>query len=317
MNVFGSASAVPARQFIATTRTEAKGLDQLVKDPASALRHLGEQSLTTKTQSADRNEHAPAISTATDRSLTGALVRQAIDEARGGLEKPAENGAAKNEAADGLKEAREKFAGGNTANGVNAAADEAAAGATEKHGLGQLSKEEQAAVQEMKARDREVRAHEQAHKNVGGRHAGAISFSYQKGPDGQQYAVGGGVPIDMSPEASPEATIAKMRVVIAAALAPADPSGPDRAIAQAAQGQLIQATAGARAERQAEAEELREGKAEEEGGRPELSEAGDRAPDASAVAGLLAVGAPDSPYTALGVVDFNALGERHEKSAAA
>ncbi len=312
MNVFGSASAVSARQFIATTRIEAKGLDQLVKDPASALRHLGEQSLTTKTRSADRNERAPAISTATDRSLSAALVRQAIDEARGGLEKPAENGAAKNETADGLKEAREKFAKQASPTGEGAEA-----GKSKEGGAGALSKEEQAAVQEMKARDREVRAHEQAHKNVGGRHAGAISFSYQKGPDGQQYAVGGSVPIDMSPEASPEATIAKMRVVISAALAPADPSGPDRAIAQAAQGQLIQATADARAERQAETEELREGKAEETGGPTDLPEAGDRAPDASAVAGLLAVGAPDSPYTALGVVDFNALGERHEKSAAA
>ena len=40
----------------------------------------------------------------------------------------------------------------------------------------QLTEDEQRAVQDLKARDREVRAHEQAHKVVGGQYAGEISY---------------------------------------------------------------------------------------------------------------------------------------------
>ena len=117
---------------------------------------------------------------------------------------------------------------------------------------GQLTDAEQKVVEELKARDREVRAHEQAHKNVGGRYAGAISYDFQRGPDGQNYAVGGSVPIDVSPENDPEDTISKMRIVIKAALAPAEPSAADRAVATAAQRQLFNAQAQLNVERAAE-----------------------------------------------------------------
>ncbi len=94
----------------------------------------------------------------------------------------------------------------------------------------------------LKARDREVRAHEAAHQAVGGQYAGAMSFTYQRGPDGAQYAVGGEVPIDVSPVAGdPQATIEKMRVVRAAAMAPAQPSGQDRAVAAQAMQTMLQA----------------------------------------------------------------------------
>nr|WP_245000418.1 putative metalloprotease CJM1_0395 family protein [Marinobacter daepoensis] len=97
---------------------------------------------------------------------------------------------------------------------------------------------------ELKARDREVRAHEAAHQAVGGQYAGAMSFTYQRGPDGAQYAVGGEVPIDVSPVAGdPQATIEKMRVVRAAAMAPAQPSGQDRAVAAQAMQVMLQAQA--------------------------------------------------------------------------
>ncbi|NNU16829.1 catalase [Parvularcula sp. ZS-1/3] len=113
----------------------------------------------------------------------------------------------------------------------------------EERRAGELTDGEKAVVQKLKARDREVRAHEQAHKAVGGEYAGAISYDYQRGPDGQNYAIGGSVPIDTSTEPTPEETIIKMQVVIRAALAPAEPSGPDRAIAAAAQAKLAQAQA--------------------------------------------------------------------------
>ena len=71
-----------------------------------------------------------------------------------------------------------------------------------------------------------MRAHEAAHQAAGGQYAGAMSFTYQRGPDGAQYAVGGEVPIDVSPVAGdPQATIEKMRVVRSAAMAPAGEDG--------------------------------------------------------------------------------------------
>jgi hypothetical protein len=94
-----------------------------------------------------------------------------------------------------------------------------------------LDEAEKRELEELKARDREVRAHEQAHAAVGGSFAGRPTYRMQTGPDGRRYAVGGEVQIDVSAEATPEATIAKARKIRAAALAPAEPSGADRAVA--------------------------------------------------------------------------------------
>jgi len=105
-----------------------------------------------------------------------------------------------------------------------------------------LSEQELKQLTELKARDREVRAHEAAHQAVGGQYAGAMSFTYQRGPDGAQYAVGGEVSIDLSPvQGDPQATIEKMRIVRAAAMAPAEPSGQDRAVAAQAMQIMLQA----------------------------------------------------------------------------
>lgn len=113
-----------------------------------------------------------------------------------------------------------------------------------------LSNEAQATLRQLQATDRRVRAHELAHLAAsGGLATGAPSYTYQKGPDGVNYAVGGEVSIDTSPARTPEETIAKAATIIAAALAPADPSPQDRAVAAAA-SQLAQQ---ARAELQSEA----------------------------------------------------------------
>lgn len=122
----------------------------------------------------------------------------------------------------------------------------------------ELTEAEKKQVQELKQRDQEVRAHEQAHKTVGGPYASAPTYDTTTGPDGREYAVGGEVKIDASPVANnPEATIRKMDIVIRAALAPADPSPQDRQVAQQAQQARIQAQAALSKERQAEAEEAR------------------------------------------------------------
>jgi hypothetical protein len=98
-----------------------------------------------------------------------------------------------------------------------------------------LSPDAQRQLDKLKATDRQVRAHEQAHMAAGGALVrGGASYSYQKGPDGQLYAVGGEVSIDVSPGRTPEETISKAAQIRAAALAPADPSGQDRNVAAGA-----------------------------------------------------------------------------------
>ncbi|WP_320824234.1 putative metalloprotease CJM1_0395 family protein [Reinekea sp.] len=97
-------------------------------------------------------------------------------------------------------------------------------------------------VRDLASRDREVRAHEQAHQSVGGQHAGAMAFTFQSGPDGKRYAVGGEVPIDMGRVAgNPEANLQKGEQVRRAALAPAEPSNQDRQVAVAASQMVLEA----------------------------------------------------------------------------
>ena len=102
--------------------------------------------------------------------------------------------------------------------------------------LSKLSSEELQQVSDLKARDQEVRAHELAHMMVGGNLVRkGVSYQYQTGPDGQRYAVGGEVSIDSSAvDGDPTATINKMQHVKRAAMAPANPSAEDRAVASSA-----------------------------------------------------------------------------------
>lgn len=87
-------------------------------------------------------------------------------------------------------------------------------------------------LESLKRRDAAVHRHEQAHIAVGRAYIqGGANYTYAIGPDGRRYAVGGEVSIDMSKERTPEETAQKMRMVRAAALAPADPSPQDRRVA--------------------------------------------------------------------------------------
>jgi len=96
-------------------------------------------------------------------------------------------------------------------------------------------------IQKLREIDRKVKAHEMAHLSVGGPYAGMPTYSYVKGPDGKLYAVAGEVPIDVSEERDPEETAKKMERVIAAALAPADPSPQDLKVAAVASMKLAKA----------------------------------------------------------------------------
>ena len=128
----------------------------------------------------------------------------------------------------------------------------------------ELSSEEKQQLEQLQARDREVRAHEAAHKAAAGSLArGGASFEYESGPDGRRYAVGGEVSIDTSKvSGDPQATINKAQTIRAAANAPAQPSGQDRSVA----AQATQMEAEARQElaetQRAERSESTEGSSE-------------------------------------------------------
>lgn len=107
-----------------------------------------------------------------------------------------------------------------------------------------LSPAERRQLNELQQIDRRVRAHELAHISAGaGVVQGGASFTYTKGPDGRVYAVGGEVPIDMSPARTLAETIDKARAIQRAALAPVDPSAQDRRIAAQAVRMAAEASA--------------------------------------------------------------------------
>jgi hypothetical protein len=121
----------------------------------------------------------------------------------------------------------------------------------------QLTTEEQRQLRELEARDREVRAHEQAHLRVGrDLIRGAANYSYQKGPDGQQYAVSGEVKIDTTGvPGDPEATEDKAYHIRETALAPTQPSNQDRAVASMASRMAQEARIEIQRQQRAQAEQ--------------------------------------------------------------
>jgi len=131
-----------------------------------------------------------------------------------------------------------------------------------------------AQIRQLKARDAEVKSHEAAHAAVGGQLAGSPSYTYQRGPDGVRYAVGGEVPIDVSKVAGdPQATLEKMQRVQRAALAPAEPSVQDRRVAALAAQQAVEARAEISLESRVADSESQDESAES---RPQLDERVDR-----------------------------------------
>lgn len=102
--------------------------------------------------------------------------------------------------------------------------------------------EDQKIIRQLASRDREVRAHEQAHSAVGGQYAGGPSYTYERGPDGVSYAVGGEVSISSPPTGDPEVTLRAAEQIKRAALAPSDPSPQDRRVAAQAAQTALQAS---------------------------------------------------------------------------
>ncbi len=150
-----------------------------------------------------------------------------------------------------------------------------------------LDDQELQLLNDLKSSDRDIRQHEQAHLSAAGGYArGGARFEYERGPDGNQYAVGGEVSIDSSSESTPEKTIQKMQVVQRAALAPREPSSQDRRVASQAkirENEARQEQARQQAEQMTGQREARNAKTEEAARRRSDTEdaAADYEPDAA------------------------------------
>ena len=104
----------------------------------------------------------------------------------------------------------------------------------EKTNPSELSEDQRKEVEELKKRDKEVRAHEQAHMVAGAPYTYGIKYEYQKGPDSKNYAVSGSVQIDTRKESTPEKNLEKAQIIKRSAQAPADPSAQDKKVLAAA-----------------------------------------------------------------------------------
>ncbi len=152
-----------------------------------------------------------------------------------------------------VNEASASASANSSSDGSELQARDVARGATSDPASLERTADEQRVVQQLQARDRQVRSHEQAHLAAsGGLANGGPGFTFTTGPDGRRYAVGGEVRIDTSGvPGDPEATIRKAQQIRRAALAPADPSARDQQIAaqatvmeQQARAELAQLNAG-------------------------------------------------------------------------
>lgn len=118
-------------------------------------------------------------------------------------------------------------------NGTNKASENVKSA---QSGVTGLSNEELKQLEQLKARDRKVKAHEQAHLSAaGGIVTGGANFTFATGPNGVRYAIGGEVNIDTSAvPGDPEATLRKAEMIRRAALSPAEPSFQDQKVARSA-----------------------------------------------------------------------------------
>ena len=186
---------------------------------------------------------------------------------------------------DAAEDARDEKPSGSSSNRASASVDRKATSPYAQ------TPETQRAIRELERIDREVRAHEAAHRAAGGAYAGAATFGYVQGPDGRSYAVSGEVPIHAPAGDTPEETARILSQVRAAALAPGDPSGPDMAVAASAAAGIAAAQA-----------ELASKRAEEAYSPQRVFSARREEPSNSAISLLAPTGAPASEDEGLGWV---------------
>jgi len=151
---------------------------------------------------------------------------------------------------------------------VNSISRSSTANSDDKKAEAEQKRQDESTLRQLRARDREVRAHEAAHVAAGGSLVrGGPSFTLQRGPDGRSYAVGGEVQLDTSTVANdPEATLRKSEQVRAAALAPAQPSPQDLRVAANANQMAARARIDIAVQRREEAQAQNEARLEETSG---------------------------------------------------
>jgi SprA-related family. len=148
-----------------------------------------------------------------------------------------------------------KYAIGTGAHTVRPGADSGMEG-TEKADLAAqgrggepLSREDADLLQKLKARDARVRNHEAAHlMAAGGQAHGLPTYTYQTGPDGRNYAIGGAVSISMLKTGDAEHDARQAHTAYRAAMATGEPSAQDMQTAM--QARLQASEAGARQQEQ-------------------------------------------------------------------
>jgi hypothetical protein len=101
-------------------------------------------------------------------------------------------------------------------------------------GIGKYDEQDFARVlDKFKQTDTNIRSHEQIHASIGAT-TSPISYTYEKGPDGKMYAVGGKVTLDTSLPDDPKAAAFKLDMLQKTASGPIDSSGADNTIASQA-----------------------------------------------------------------------------------
>ncbi|MBX2829736.1 MAG: hypothetical protein KTR23_00940 [Rhodospirillales bacterium] len=103
-----------------------------------------------------------------------------------------------------------------------------------------LDPAEKAVVSQLQARDSAVRQEEEAHAAAAGPYGSAPQYTYQIGPDGNAYAIGGHVDVSVSLSGSAEDRDRALATLQNAALAPNAPSGADMSAFR--QASLLRAT---------------------------------------------------------------------------
>ncbi len=98
-----------------------------------------------------------------------------------------------------------------------------------------MSEEELRVLQELELRDNAVREEEESHARMLGRHAGAIRYEYQVGPDGRAYVINGAVEVDPKfNSTNPEEIRKVLQTIQRAAVSVSNPSQADLNIAASA-----------------------------------------------------------------------------------
>ena len=223
-----------------TSQSFALPIQTAVNLPTDSLRRENQQrEVITKTEALSQSAAEKGVASDKDRGRTPAQNNEQFDFAN--LRKQAEN------ANDSIGDSSEGNSN-SSQDSSNQNSDTSSEASNDNDGLNNSNKTdsevlaEQQKIEELKRRDQEVRTHELAHARVGGPYTGSPNYTFEEGPDGKRYAVEGNVSVDSSPiEGDPEATIAKLQQVHAAALAPANPSSQDIRVAASATRAIAQA----------------------------------------------------------------------------